>query len=93
MHNDIMTVAKIVNKAKDLLKAENEVTNLKTKVTVTREKMTEGSISYGIIYKVVDQTSVIRNKRATVVVYADGDFHCEYSGFKSEEDILASLEK
>ena len=67
--------------------------NSETKVSVTSELMEEDGHVYAVIYKVVDQTSIIRPKRATIVFYTDGDLHCEYSAFKSEEDILLSLNK
>ena len=64
-----------------------------TRVAVSSELNIEDGVIYSTIYKVIDQTSIIRPKKATLVFYSDGDLHCEYSGFKSEEDILLSLTK
>jgi len=69
------------------------VHNPETKVSLKSELMEEDGHVYAIIYKITDQTSIIRPLRGTVIFYTDGDLHCEYSGFKSEEDILKSLNK
>lgn len=69
------------------------VINAVTKTSVTSEKMEEDGHLYAIIYKIVDQTSIVRPKKATVVFYTDGEIHCEYSAFTSEKDILLSLSK
>lgn len=69
------------------------VFNPVTRVSVSSEMSIEDGRILSFIYKVTDQTSILRPKKATIVFYSDGDFHCEYSAFKSEEDILLSLTK
>ena len=104
MHNNEKTIMAIKAKCQEVLleweiidRSEDPVSvtvlNSESKVSVTSKLDAENGVVYSMIYKITDQTALMRPKRATVVFYNDGDFHCEYSAFKSEEDILESLNK
>lgn len=79
----------VLDRAEDFVVVHNPG----TKVSVSSKIEREGEIIYSVEYKITDQTSIIRPKKAKAVFYTDGDLYCEYSAFKSEEDILASLKK
>lgn len=102
MHKNVETIKAIREKCQSVLleweileKATDLVivTNPETKVGVSAKIEREGDVVYSIVYKITDQTAIMRPKKATVIFYSDGDFHCEYSAFKSEEEILESLNK
>jgi hypothetical protein len=69
------------------------VTNPNSKVTLSAQVDKDDDKIYGTIYKITDQTSIIRPLKARIVWRNDEDFHCEWSGFKNEEEILKSLNK
>lgn len=104
MHNNEETLQAIRTKCQevllkwDILHTEEEtktvvVSNPNSKVSVKAEVSEEDGIVYSVIYRITDQTSIIRPKKANVIFYSDGDLHCEYTAFESEEDILKSLNK
>lgn len=69
------------------------VTNPISKVTLSAQVDQEDGIIYGVTYKITDQTSIVRPLKAKIVWRNEEDFHCEWSGFKNEDDILESLIK
>lgn len=79
----------VLDRAEDFVVVHNSV----SKVSVSSKIEREGDIIYSVVYKITDQVAIMRPKKATVSFYSDGDFNCEYSAFKSEEDILESLIK
>lgn len=83
---DIITTALIIKRCKEILRNENLITNKLTKVTI--EFVNDQGAK---IWKIVDQTSIIRPKKAKVIIYPDGEPFIEWSGFKSETEILEIL--
>ncbi|WP_336716302.1 hypothetical protein [Chryseobacterium mucoviscidosis] len=104
MNNTDTLILEIKNKCQELLlkweiiETDEEtgmviVLNPETKVSIRTEISQENGIIYHIMYKIKDQTSLIQNKRANIIIRPDGDNYWEASGFKDLEDVLKSLNK